>query len=209
MLRATAILTFALLPSFIACSSTSTATLTSDAKTLVAVDSRDFPVAAACTQDDDGTLSGGTYVAELIDVSGAISATDSTPVSGKRSLDAQDNEFFVQSSGVTTCGKTVAFGDAVPDRVYEVRVSVYADLDADPTTVDVCTLKGTGVTVNKVDGKCPALLDAGATIATPAIELQCYGWQAPSTDGSPGAGQAVLSLSQRTVTAHYCVEATL
>lgn len=208
MSRVSASLAFLLVAQATACSNSSTETLTSDAVTLVAVDSRDFPDSAACTVDADGNLSGGTFVAELIDVSGIISTTDDSPVSGTKSLSAEDNEFMVQSSEAMPCGKSVAFADAVALRRYEVRVNVYADLDGDPTTSDVCTVEGTRVAVQKSNGKCPALSDAGTTIATPALSLRCFGWQAPSVNGTAGAGEPVLAINQHTVVAHYCVEAT-
>jgi hypothetical protein len=227
----------------LACGSTNTATTTPDSVTLIAIDPTDFPrmttsTGSVVTSDagspDAALADGGTghvaacgtpygfgaYVAELLDVSG-----DLVKEAGPYVADA----FPVQSSPAMPCHRTVAFGRVVPNRQYTAKVTVYADSDGDPSTLDICTLEGTSVTLARENGGCTT------TLAKPVAALNCYGWQTeplvtdvadasaseagvmtgaggsnagldenrcdPTTRGCPG-----LAIQYRTMTLHYCVE---
>jgi hypothetical protein len=194
MTRALALLTLCLLPGLVACSSDDDDDVDTDALTLVAVDSADFPSAANCGVPEDSTSPRGAYVAELIDVSGAVSEA------GLVKLD----DFIVQSSAPVLCGKTLGFSQVTAERAYEIAVRVYPDIDGDPTTLDICTKGNTSVTVTRVDGKCTDEL------ATPSSTFHCYGWskQSDGTESSLDApdGEPVLAIEYRTAMAHYCTE---
>lgn len=189
MNRAIALLTLCLLPGFVACSSDSSDDEATDAKTLVAIDSADFPTAANCAAPLDDTAPRGAYVAELIDVTGRLSELDP-----EDSLDP----FSVQSSEPVPCGKTIGFAEVTPDRLYELVVRVYPDLDGDPETVDVCTVKDTSVTVTRTDGSCTTEL------AAPSATLDCYGWSNSSKGLEDPDGGPVLAIEYRTAMAQYC-----
>jgi hypothetical protein len=189
MSRASALLSLLVLPGLIACNSSSSDDATTDAVTLVAVDSKYFPEEANCTPTVSGTLPGGAYVADLIDVSGATE------------LDGEDlGPFLVQVAPPVPCGRGIAFANVTENRSYEVVVRIYPDLDGDPSTVDVCTLAPTNVTTTRENGEC------GSKLATPSATLRCFGWEAVS-DQDPGQlkGKPVLAIEQREVVASYCV----
>jgi hypothetical protein len=207
MPRASVLFVLCLLPGFLACNSSSSSSTETDAITLIAVDPADFPAGVDCALHEDGSVPGGAYVAELIDVSGKVS-TDST-----NTLE----EFPVQSSTPAKCGTPIGFPEAIADRVYEVDVTVYPDLDGDPNTVDICTVEGTSVTLVRPKNGCPKTLDGRQTLATPVTTFRCYGWaiqpspkplaaETPSEKMSPREGAPVLAIDQRTVFAHYCRE---
>lgn len=201
MSRASVLFALSLLPGFLACDSNDSSTTEVDAITLVAVDPNDFPVETNCAELDDGSLPGGAYVAELIDVTGDFI-----------------KEFSVQSSKAMACGKPVGFAKAFENRSYEVLVKFYPDLDGDPSTIDVCTVEGTSVTVLGLgNGKCPRAFDDSAlTLATPSLEFRCYGWAIePSLTEDPPEdekslsefdGAPVVAFDKRTVYARHCVK---
>jgi hypothetical protein len=181
------------------------------------------PADAAGTPVGCGNPAGAVYVAELIDVSKDLAREAGTPIP----------DFTVQSSPVTSCSRVVAFSHVVPNREYIAKVSVYADLDGDPKTIDVCTVAGTSVTVARNVGEdCATLTGPNhppLTLAKPLATLHCYGWQKesktaaansaagsagdPGADGVGGAGGAGgasplggpgVAIQYRTMTLHYC-----
>jgi hypothetical protein len=168
----------------LACGATDTSTTTTDSVTMISVSPTDFPAAAQC---GDGKGS-GAYVAELIDVSRLVAQDTSNDI----------GEFVMQSSPATACNRSVAFGEVVENREYVVRIKTYTDSDGDPSTIDVCTLNRTSVTVPRQDGVCSETLADAAALAEPLSTLFCYGWRAsgslPATTGSAGsAGSAGAS----------------
>jgi hypothetical protein len=188
-----------MLPGFLACSSNNDDDNETDAVTLVSVDPNDFPEDAHCALPADGSLPTGAYVAELIDVTGVA----------KEDGIAIDDEFPVQSSAPVKCGTPVGFAKVVPLRSYEANVRVYPDLDDNLETVDICTVKGTAVTVVRENGECTQ------TLATPLVTLRCYGWAEPTVLNSDDSdttsitvpnGAPATSIEDRTVYAHYCVK---
>jgi hypothetical protein len=199
------------LPGFLACDSNNSNSTEVDAITLVAVDPNDFPAETNCAELDDGSLPGGAYVAELIDVTGIVEE------SGK-----SVEEFSVQSSKAIRCGNPVGFAKAFENRSYVVQVQYYADVDGDPSTIDVCTVEGTSVTVQGLgNGKCPrAFDDATLTLATPSLEFRCYGWAIEPTltgntkkdsseDPKPLSeleGAPAVAFDKRTVYARHCIQ---
>jgi hypothetical protein len=196
MPRATAILTLCLLPGFLACNSSSNTDTTTDAKTLIAVDSEDFPESAACRRNADGTVAGGAFVGELIDVTGRLTTTTAYINALK--------DFRVRASQPVACGDSIGFADAVPNRSYEVQVMVYPDTDGDPNTVDICTRDNSNVAVAKdADGNCTT------TFVSPSETLRCHGWVDESSSNNGGLGnpngQPAIAIEFRTVTAHYCI----
>jgi hypothetical protein len=154
----------------------------------------------------------GSYVAELIDVSRLLTLDTSITLA----------DFPVQSSLPTACNRPVAFSRVTPNRLYEVRVSTYAE-DA----ARLCALDGTTVTTLRTGDECTAQL------AQPTLSgIVCYGWQQAadhsSCDGSAGAGGTAssadaggaagsagardrvgcpgLAIEYRTITLNYCVK---
>ncbi|MGC4070031.1 MAG: hypothetical protein QM784_36325 [Polyangiaceae bacterium] len=162
MFRTSAVLSLIVLPGLIACDSSSSDDTTTDAVTLVAIDSKYFPEQANCAPTISGALPGGAYVAELLDVSGA------TELDSETALD----DFLVQVAPPVPCGRGIAFANVTENRRYEVSIRVYPDLDGDPDTVDVCTLAPTNVTMTRENGTCTS------TLATPSSTLRCFGWAA-------------------------------
>jgi hypothetical protein len=190
MSRASALLFLVYLSGLIACDSSDTEDNTTDAVTLVAVDSKFFPTAVSCTLPESGALPGGAYVADLFDVS----------LDWKNEKETQ--RFLVQSSPPVPCGRGIAFAKVTENRSYDVRVRIYPDLDGDPTTVDICTLAPTNVTVKREGGQCTS------SLATANATLHCFGWEKPtdpdSSDAGAPIGMPVLALDQRKVLASYC-----
>jgi hypothetical protein len=155
-------------------------------QTLIMVSPADFAGTGDCGAE--GGL--GAYVATLIDVTGDF-------VEGKKVID----EFFVDTSPPTSCTQSIGFATVVPDRAYEVIVEGYADTDGDPTTVDICTVKGTRVVLAKNGKQCTH------EVVAPIQSWRCYGWQDPS-DGSSGDGQGdgnpAIAIEYRSVSLHDC-----
>jgi len=171
----------------LACAGNDSSSGVVDALTLVAVDPADFPADAAACGSPAGL---GSYVAELIDVS------QRTEVDIEQESRKIPN-FPVQSSPPTACDRSIAFGRVVVNREYVARVSTYADLDGDPSTVDICTRERTSVALTRENGECTSHL------AQPMFRFSCYGWRKPGAvnilppNGAAGAaGTAVESPSQ-------------
>lgn len=165
------------------CGSTSTSELIPDAATLIAIDPANFPE-LACEETGSDAAAGnaggssdltrkfGAYVAELIDVSGAL-ALDS---------DVKLKDFVLQASPPVRCDRSVAFGRVTPLREYRVRVHVYRE-----SVEELCAVApGTSVVVRRDEnGEC------GSVAVAPVARLTCDGWRElarGSSDGTGGAG---------------------